>query len=541
MAEYPNFVGPAYRLLSINAAGDRCVNLYPQTIQSGTGKGKMSLEPTPGLQLFATLPKSPCRGLWAGDNRLFAVGDDTLYEIDGAGSVTSIGAMNSAATPATIIPNGVGTQLLICSGSQIWVSNGGAPARPSYGTLSGLVNTSGTTVTYGSGDKFTATMVGTSITINGVTYTVATFINEDTITLTTSAGAQTLVAYSWTEFVNGVAAAYLGGYYCVLSPNSNTINISDLNNGLTWDALDYQQRISRPDRLQMIYTVGEQLWLFGQDSSEAWYLTGEDFPLSRVQGSLVDYGIWAPFSVASVGDNSFMFLSGSTSRGFGSVKLVNGFKFTTVSTYAIEYAIRSYATSSDAVAYSYTSMGHTFYVLNFPTANKTWVYDVGENAWHERAYLNGSTLQGQLQRFACNVYEENIVGSGTTGKLYQMRYDVYTDDTVTIRRLRQAPHLSNEQKWLFYRYFQLDCDMGDVPSSGSGSSPNISLSISNDGGKTFGTSIPIPLGTTGEFTKRAKWNRLGRSRDRVFQVVCDEPILISWVNAYLGVDDGTGT
>ena len=83
--------------------------------------------------------------------------------------------------------------------------------------------------------------------------------------------------------------------------------------------------------------------------------------------------------------------------------------------------------------------------------------------------------------------------------------------------------------------------MGDVPSSGSGSSPNISLSISNDGGKTFGTSIPIALGTTGENTKRAKWNRLGRSRDRVFQVVCDEPILVSWVNAYLGVDDGTGT
>ena len=532
---YPSFVGPAYRLASVNAAGDRCVNLYPQTIQSGTGKGKNSLETTPGLQLFATLTKSPCRGLWAGDNRLFGVGDDTLYEVSSAGAITSIGAMNSASTPATIIPNGVGTQLLICSGSQIWVSNGAAPSRPSYGTLTGLVNTTGTSVTWGGGDKFTSTMVGTSITINAVAYTVATFINDESITLTASAGVQILSVYSWTDYVNGVAAAYLGGYFCVLSPNSNTINVSNLNDGLTWDALDYQQRISRPDRLQMIYTIGQQLWLLGQSTSEAWVLTDADFPLTAVEGSLVDYGIWAAFSVAGVGDNSFMFVSGSNERGFGSVKLVNGYKFSTVSTYAVEYAIRSYSTSTDAVAYSYTSMGHTFYVLNFPTASKTWAYDVGENAWHERAY--STSLTGQLQRFACAVFKENMVGSGTTGKIYQMRHDVYTDDTVTIRRVRQSPHLSEEQLWNFYSYFQLDADVGDVPST----APDITLEISNDGGKTFGTPITIAMGAISEYTRRVKWNRLGRSRDRVFKVTCDAAVFQSWCNAYLKVEPGSGT
>lgn len=533
MAQYPNFVGAAYRLASINAAGDRCVNLYPQTIQSGTGKGKASLECTPGLVAFGTLPTSPCRGLWAGFNRLFAVGGDTLYEVADTGTPTSVGAMSSATTPATIFANGLGTQLMIVTGDEVWVTNGGAPVQPTYATLAGTVDTDGTAVTWVSGDKFTPTMIGTPITINAVDYTVATFENPESITLTATAGVQTGETSGWVELVKGVAGAYIGGYFCVLAPNSNTINVSALNNGLEWDPLDYQQRISRSDRLQMIYTVGENLWLFGTNTCEAWYLTGNDYPLTRIEGSLLDYGVWAPFSVAPVGDNSVMWLSG-TDRGLGSVKLVNGLKASTVSTYAVEWAIRQYETSTDAIAYSYSQNGHVFYVLNFPTASKTWVYDVGENAWHERAY--GTALAGQIQWFSAATFGENIVGAGESGELYYMRADAYDDDGETIRRIRQAPHLSEEQLWLFYRYFQLDADMGDVPST----APDITLEISNDGGKTFGTPITIAMGAIGDYTRRAKWNRLGRSRDRVFKVTCDAPVFQSWVNAYIDVDAGTG-
>lgn len=532
---YPNFVGPAYRLASSNAAGDRCVNLYPQTIQSGTGKGKNSLEMTPGLVAFGTLPATPCRGLFAGDNRLFAVAADNLYEVSSVGVSTLIGAMGGAATtPASFFSNGLGTQLLIVTGSQIWVSNGGAPSRPSYGTLTAVVATLGTVVNYFSGDKFTPTMVGTLITINAVAYTVANYISDTYIQLTTSAGIQTGVTSTWTDFVLGVAGAYLGGYFIILTPNSNVINVSNLNNGLTWDALDYQQRISRPDRIRMLFVVGENLWLFGGSSCEAWYLTDQDFPLTRIEGSLMDYGIWAPYSVAAVGDNSLMWLS-TLDGELGSVKLVNSLKASTVSTYAVDYAIQQYATSTDAVAYSYTANGHVFYVLNFPSVGKTWVYDLSENAWHERAYT--TALAGQLQRFHASTFSEDIVGAGGSGAMFYMRSSAYTDAGATIRRIRQAPHISEEQLWSFYSYFQLDADVGDVPST----APDITLEISNDGGKTFGTPITIAMGAIGEYTKRVKWNRLGRSRDRVFKVTCDAAVFQSWCNAYLKVEPGTGT
>jgi hypothetical protein len=64
---------------------------------------------------------------------------------------------------------------------------------------SGVVNTSGTgnTVTWVSGSVFIASMVGSIIFINASPYTVATFVTNHEITLTTSPGSQSSVAYTF--------------------------------------------------------------------------------------------------------------------------------------------------------------------------------------------------------------------------------------------------------------------------------------------------------------------------------------------------------
>ena len=46
-----------------------------------------------------------------------------------------------------------------------------------------------------------------------------------------------------------------------------------------------------------------------------------------------------------------------------------------VSNRGIEQMINTFARIDDAIAYAYQKNGHSFYVLTFPTANKTLVYD----------------------------------------------------------------------------------------------------------------------------------------------------------------------
>lgn len=535
MAEYPNFVGPAYTLSNINEAGDQCINLYPETIESGTGKARQALVSTPGISTFCTLPESPCRGLWAGDNRLFAVAGDTLYEISSGGVATSVGNISSDGQPVKFASNG--NQLMVISGSDVWIATGTSVVQPAYETIAGVCNTAGVEVTWVSGSKFTAAMVGTTITITGSPYTVAQFFDENFITLTATAGTQTAAAWSWSDTVRAVSGVYLDGYFIILKPNSNTILISSLYDGLTWNPLDFANR-NLTDRCVALEVANENLWVFGQKTTQVWFNSGDpDFPFAPIQGATIDQGLWSRFSVVNVG-NTLMWLGGSE-LGAGIVWQAVGYQAKRVSTYAIEYAIRSYATSNDAVAYGYQEDGHSFYVLNFPTADKTWVYDLTEGQWHERAYFSsggGGTLRGQLQWYHASTFgNKHYVGSGTTAKVFEQSRSIYTDDSRPIRRIRRAPHLSNKQEWTFFQQFQLDMQVGTQASA-----PTMYLSWSNDGGQTFGTEVAEVAGASGDYTKRVIWRRLGRSRDRVFQVRTDDAGPHAWVAAYIELAKGTG-
>ena len=92
-------------------------------------------------------------------------------------------------------------------------------------TTSGVVNTSGTAVTWVSGDMFSSTdLAAGKITINGVVYTISTVNSAVSITLTATAGVQTGKAYStailqWT---------YLSGVYSDTFANIPTLGANDI-------------------------------------------------------------------------------------------------------------------------------------------------------------------------------------------------------------------------------------------------------------------------------------------------------------------------
>ncbi len=65
------------------------------------------------------------------------------------------------------------------------------------GTANGLCNTSGTAVSRTSGDNFDSGMVGKAFYISGIGYTVQSFTNANSITLSSSAGTQTGVEWSF--------------------------------------------------------------------------------------------------------------------------------------------------------------------------------------------------------------------------------------------------------------------------------------------------------------------------------------------------------
>jgi hypothetical protein len=112
-------------------------------------------------------------------------------------------------------------------------------------------------------------------------------------------------------------------------------------------------------------------------------------------------------------------------------------------------------------------------------------------------------------------------------------------DIRLIRRLRQSPHLTDEDVQLFFSAFILDIETGAALASGYGSDPQISLQWSDDGGYTWCDEQPMSLGVQGATRMQINWLRLGKSRDRVWRITTDAPIPIHILDAYVDVKKGT--
>jgi hypothetical protein len=64
------------------------------------------------------------------------------------------------------------------------------------------------------------------------------------------------------------------------------------------------------------------------------------------------------------------------------------------------------------------------------------------------------------------------------------------------------------------------------------------LRVSYDGGRTWSSERWVSAGEIGAYRKRARWLRLGRGRNAVFEVTVSDPNFFALIDAYLEADGG---
>jgi hypothetical protein len=84
--------------------------------------------------------------------------------------------------------------------------------------------------------------------------------------------------------------------------------------------------------------------------------------------------------------------------------------------------------------------------------------------------------------------------------------------------------------------FEVDLERGVGLIDGQGKKPYLTLTMSDDGGKTFGNERKLPLGSIGKNLVRAKATRLGYSRDRVYRVAISEPVKVVLIGARADIE-----
>ena len=336
------------------------------------------------------------------------------------------------------------------------------------------------------------------------------------------------------SFVGADRVRYLDTFFLFNKPGTKFFYTS-LSNEVVFDPLYIAGKVGYADNLIALEVMHREIWLIGDKTTEIWFDAGSAaFPFQLVPGAFIQHGCTAKNSVAAQ-DLAVFWLS-KDPQGANIVLMGSNYNVERISTHAIEHQFATYSTVSDAIGYIYQEEGHMFYVLNFPTADATWVYDISQKLWHERVWLDGNGIEHRHRsNVFAHAYGSYVVGDWQNGNLYALDQNSYTDNGAPIKRVRSFPHTLNELKRIIYRKFIADMQTG-AQTDPTATAPVLSLRWSDDRGASWSNYVTQPLGAVGQFLQNIQFRRLGMSRDRVFELTWSSPVMTALNGAFVDVE-----
>jgi len=422
-------------------------------------------------------------------------------------------------------------QLSMFDQGLVWgPDNTGTPS-----TFTMAAGSSNVVITFAAGFSIANYQVGTPIVftggglpaelVAGTTYYVRSIVNPTTITVSATNGGGPIISVA-------------GGA-------GNITNNGQLQQGSI---------TSHPGTIVACRTLHRRLFLFSQNFTEVWENQGigTNLPFRRNNSLLIELGTPAIGSV-STGFDRLFFLS-QDKDGLGSVIMVGGTDPIPVSNRALDFQLAQYAAVghvADCRAFLIKENGLIFYRMNFTLANHTYIYNVTlsnpmqeeTKYWHEEEVLNSDRHPAQTHAYFNGI---NYVGDYLNPILYRVDPAVYTNNGEAIRRMRitkafvppgyqriridrlQVDLLQGNIANLMPIFEELDLVTEDsfILETESGLdilleqelviyNPDqlfVYLSISKDGGQTYGYSIGSPMGLIGQRTFRTLWRKLGTTK-----------------------------
>ena len=330
----------------------------------------------------------------------------------------------------------------------------------------------------------------------------------------------TLTRITDTGFVaNPTTVTSQDTYFLVTWKGSDYIAISDPGDGTSWDATQEFSAQGYDDKVIATQSDHRDLYALGARTIEVYYNSGDTVPFTRRPGSTQEVGIGAAHSIAKL-DNSLFFLTDKYQ-----VARYGGAEPKAISTRAVEYQISQYSVKSDAIGMGISIEGNSFYVLTFPTANETWCFNAATQFWHKlTSYPNERRWRGN-----CYAYfdDKHIVGDYDNGKIYELDFETFTDDSQLIRRIRVPSAVKQDGKNIFHYQLEVFFEAGTGIITGQGSDPMAMLQYSDDGGHVWSSELWRSAGKIGKYKWRAVWHRLGQSRQRNYKLTVTDPV--KWI------------
>lgn len=188
--------------------------------------------------------------------------------------------------------------------------------------------------------------------------------------------------------------------------------------------------------------------------------------------------------------------------------MLEGYEPRKISTPGLERLIRDDPSRTEIDGTSWVSGGHGFYSLT--GTDWSWVYDTATGLWHEReSWQSAQWKINAVRAFAGRI----IAGDRTAGKLYVMDPDAYTEsgDPLIVTVQSSPVHAFPERIEMGTLHLSAMTGVGLVTGASQDTDPHIMMQWSEDGAN-WSAERWRSLGTAAQTAKDVRWNGLGTQR-----------------------------
>lgn len=321
---------------------------------------------------------------------------------------------------------------------------------------------------------------------------------------------------------NPLTVEFMDGYF-LLTTDQKKVIASAINNGLSYNALDFASAESDPDRISGQVIHQNQQFIFGTQTTEVKNNQGapSGYPLTTVKGYVFDKGTKSPFSIVKT-SGSFMMIGAGVNES-PAIWQFTGSGYAKVSTTAIDNILQRATDTqiAEAFAYSYAQKGAFFIAFNF--AGRAFFYDEITKLWHERTSIDNELVIPYRVNSLITAYGRVIVADSIDGRIGELDVDLYREYGENIRRIITTANFWNLTGPI--RVASVEATIESGVGNSDEPDPQIGISFSDNGGKSFSYERRVSMGKIGEYTKRQIWYKQGRAnRMRMWKITMSDPV-----------------
>ena len=404
---------------------------------------------------------------------------------------------------------------------------------------------------------FTTSSAGTSVSLGTITGTKRVVMADNgTLLVIVDPGGDTFVWDGTTltkivdvDFQVSDTVSFYRGFFVFTATDGKQLFVSNLNQPLVFDALDFGSAEGDPDRIITQILNHDELTILGSETSEVFKLVGgAGFPLAIIPGAFGQKGAHSKYGIVPF-DNTFLFIGGGENEKTAVWRKTSSSNSLKISDNAIDTLIQEFTKEEIAEAFwmTYTQRGQLLAVLTINSTRipgRSFIYNgtasalSGGQVWFE--FQTGVTDGPWRVNSIVKVYDKFLCGDSIDGRIGFLDETVFEDYSAVMFRQESSQPFDNNGVTIFAGGFEATFESGVGLTTGQGSDPVVRMDFSDNGARSFKDETTRKIGKIGKYGQRSVWQRQGDFPvSRTIRLTITDPVRANLIRIAADPESGT--